>query len=297
MKQKRLLAVQHQFKTPLSRFFCSAFFSTTMQTWKSWDMFVQDFWETPQGAMCIGRTFWCNDFFFLFYGRSLPRDIIIQPHAFLISCFVGAKDFMKQITAEKLKSETRCEFLALELEPSEGTGIVASEEKLQGKVWQLFSNKTSGWKERARNKHFSTIGYGCLLSRYVAHIDNEQIAKLAGVSEAKFKILRKNPEVEWDFKPWRRSRILKLCKSGTESSNSSRKTKASSKSLQLFGHGISIMVFCWLMRYISDKASSSQESVSDNHGSVPTFAHLDAFVAIATFRFCKDRYDKVGNHR
>lgn len=85
------------------------------------------------------------------------------------------------------------------------------------KVRQGFSDELRNQKRKVRDKHIGVLGYHCLLTRHVAHTEEQRSAKTREVMKIKL-LLRKRPDGTWDLKCWRRISVFPLFEAGLESS-------------------------------------------------------------------------------
>lgn len=85
-------------------------------------------------------------------------------------------------------------------EPSALVSVL--QRKLQVKLCQLISDRTSDRKNRAQNMFLSAFGCICLRYKYVAHTDDQQSANIAEVLEARSKLLCRRLNEQYDFGHW-----------------------------------------------------------------------------------------------
>lgn len=174
--------------------------------------------------------------------------------------------------------------------------MLASEKKLQARLHQLLFDKTSGCKGKVRDKHFAGLNFNCVLSRYIAHTEEQQREKPAKVSEAKSKFFRNTSHGDWDFGHCRRSTLSTLCRSGYETYIFSQNIEAYYKNIWLCGHEIGIEVLHEFIVYTPDVALSSRNDATRVDGTIHRLARLNAYRATIMICHHGNCFDNVGGH-
>lgn len=211
-------------------------------------MSVSDYCKKALEATCRCHAFyWRALLFFLLC--SLPSQGTILSNVALSSLHLSymGKVFENKSWQRSLNRRQDMSFFASMIEQSKCIGTIAFEKKMQVKLHDLLPYKISGRKRRATDIIISAFWYSCLLSRHVAYTDLQNGAKIAGVLEAKSKLIGKRLNAVWNFGHYRRSWISELYRSGTESYIFARNIEATSEDFQLAGHRIAVKVLHKIM--------------------------------------------------
>lgn len=152
-------------------------------------------------------------------------------------------------------------------------------------IHQVLSDELRNRNKKACYKLFGTPGYFCLLSRYVAHSEEERSAKRREIIEEKSKLLRKWDNGIWDYSHRRRTSIFQLCQAGIDLSFLSNEFPTSTDVLSIFGHVVAVNV---LQKYVGcspQVIGTSQSFSSCIDGRMLTLARLDAYISTVIYFF------------